>query len=53
LHFKSVDTNGDGHITREEALKLGRFTIAVLKAAFSLGIQSQAAEMRKAGLKEV
>ena len=52
LHFKSYDINKDGNLTREEAGRLTRLTVALIRAGFMVCLRAKKDEMLKCGLKE-
>ena len=52
MHFRARDRNNDGVLTRDEARNLALLNVALIKAAFMLGIRTQKEELIKCGLQE-
>lgn len=45
LHFKSYDINKDGNLTRKEAGRLTRLTVALIRAGFMICLRAKKDDM--------
>lgn len=52
MQFRARDRNGDGVLSKEEARHMAYLTVALIKAAFMLGIRMQKDELVELGLQE-
>jgi Ca2+-binding EF-hand superfamily protein len=52
MRFRSQDLDHSGTMTHDEAMKIGELTAILFKLGFSIGLELQKAEMKRAGLTE-